>query len=339
MSKSFTFLRPSFTSSASSGPIHVANMRGLLSCLPLRHTRHSSHFPLRSNRGNERKKITLDTLNKLYKRGEPILALTAHDFPSGHVADMAGMEIVLVGDSLAMVAMGLEDTSEVLIEEMLVHCRSVSRAVKTAFTVGDLPMGSYEISPNQALTSAIRFIKEGRVKAVKLEGGQEMAPSVNKISAAGIPVLGHIGLTPQRVNSLGGFRVQGKSSECALKILHDALALQKAGCFAIVIEAVPAQVATLITKELSVPTIGIGAGSGCSGQIVVQVDMTGNFPPGRYVPKFVKTYCNVWGESLRGIETYREEAKSRKYPALEHTYPISEEELAIFEREIAKKRQ
>ncbi|POS84237.1 hypothetical protein EPUL_002351 [Erysiphe pulchra] len=236
------------------------------------------------------------------------MALTAHDFPSGHVADMAGIEIVLVGDSLAMVAMGLEDTSEVLIEEMLLHCRSVSRAVKTAFTVGDLPMGSYEISPNQALTSAIRLIKEGRVKAVKLEGGQEMAHS-------------------------------GKNSESALKILQDALALQKAGCFAIVIEAVPAQVATLITKELSVPTIGIGAGSGCSGQILVQVDMTGNFPPGRYVPKFVKTYCDVWGESLRGIETYREEVKSRKYPTLEHTYSISEEELAKFEKELAKIRR
>lgn len=199
-------------------------------------------------------------------------------------------------------------------------------------------MGSYEISPKQALNSAIRLVKEGRVKGVKLEGGLEMAPSVNKISTAGIPVLGHIGLTPQRQNHLGGFRVQGKTSGSALKILQDALALQKAGCFAIVIEAVPAQIATLITKELSIPTIGIGAGSGCSGQVLVQADMTGNFPPERNVPKFVKKYCDVWSESLKGIKKYREEAKSRNYPAYEHTYPISEEELIAFERELANKR-
>ena len=171
--------------------------------------------------------------------------------------------------------------------------------------VGDLPMGSYEIAPEQALESAIRMVKDGRVQAIKLEGGREMAQTISRITTAGIPVLGHIGLTPQRQNSLGGFRVQGKSTAGALKLLDDALALQEAGCFAVVLEAVPAEVATLVTKRLGIPTIGIGAGNGTSGQVLVQVDMTGNFPPGRFLPKFVKRYGDVWGESQRAIETYK----------------------------------
>jgi 3-methyl-2-oxobutanoate hydroxymethyltransferase len=193
-------------------------------------------------------------------------------------------------------------------------------------------MGSYEIAPEQALESAIRFIKEGRVQSIKLEGGKEMAPTIKKITTAGIPVLGHVGLTPQRQNALGGFRVQGKTWAGAVKVLEDALAVQKAGCFAVVLEAVPAEVATLITKELSIPTIGIGAGNGCSGQVLVQVDMTGNFPPGRFIPKFVKKYGDVWSESMRAIEAYKNETKSRAYPAPEHTYPIPETELAEFQR-------
>lgn len=193
-------------------------------------------------------------------------------------------------------------------------------------------MGTYEISPEQALESAIRVIKQGRVQGVKLEGGEEMAPTIKRITTAGIPVLGHVGLTPQRQNALGGFRVQGKTAQAAARLLKDALAVQEAGAFAMVVEAVPAPVAALITKKLKVPTIGIGAGNGCSGQVLVQVDMTGNFPPGRFLPKFVKRYGDVWGESLRAIETYRDEVKSRAYPAPEHTYPISDEELASFEK-------
>jgi len=193
-------------------------------------------------------------------------------------------------------------------------------------------MGSYEIAPEQALESAIRFIKEGRVQSIKLEGGAEMAPTIKKITSSGIPVLGHVGLTPQRQNALGGFRVQGKTAVGAMKVLEDALAVQEAGCYAVVLEAVPAEVATLITKKLSIPTIGIGAGNGCSGQVLVQIDMTGNFPPGRFLPKFVKKYGDVWGESLRAIEAYKEETKSRAYPALEHTYPIAKAELEEFVR-------
>ena len=171
-------------------------------------------------------------------------------------------------------------------------------------------MGCYEIAPEQALESAIRIVKEGRVQAIKLEGGRDFAPTIQRITKAGIPVLGHVGLTPQRQNALGGFRVQGKTTAGALQVLGDALAVQEAGAFAVVIEAVPAEVARLITQKLRIPTIGIGAGNGCSGQVLVQVDMTGNFPPGRFLPKFVKQYGNVWAESMKAIEAY----KSKPYP-------------------------
>ncbi|KUI52966.1 3-methyl-2-oxobutanoate hydroxymethyltransferase [Cytospora mali] len=281
-----------------------------------------------------RKKVTLGTLRSMHRKNEPITVITAHDFPSALVADVAGMDIILVGDSLAMVALGMEDTSEVLVEEMLLHCRSVARATKSAFTVGDLPMGSYEISPSQALETAIRFVKTGRVQGIKLEGGQEMAPTIQRITTAGIPVLGHIGLTPQRQNALGGFRVQAKTAAGAHRLLEDALAVQTAGAFAVVLEAVPAEVAALVTGRLSIPTIGIGAGNGCSGQVLVQIDMLGNSPPGRFLPKFVKRYGDVWTESLKAIEAYRDEVKSRVYPAPEHTYPISKDELEAFEKTV-----
>ncbi|KAH7135495.1 ketopantoate hydroxymethyltransferase-domain-containing protein [Dendryphion nanum] len=306
-------------------------------CLPVSQARWSSHSPLGAALVNSRKPVNINTLQTLFRKKEPITMMTAHDFPSAHVADHAGMDMILVGDSLAMVALGMEDTSEVLLEEMLLHCRSVARATKGAFTVGDLPMGSYEVSPEQALQSAIRVIKEGRVKSIKLEGGEEMAPTISKITTAGIPVLGHIGLTPQRQNALGGFRVQGKNTASALKVLKDALAVQEAGAFGIVLEAIPAEVATLITKKLRIPTIGIGAGNGCAGQVLVQIDMLGHFPPGRFLPKFVKKYGDVWGESLRAIEEYRTEVKSRAYPAPEHTYPMPQADFAEFERLVEAK--
>ncbi|KAJ5274946.1 hypothetical protein N7497_005557 [Penicillium chrysogenum] len=301
---------------------------------------YSSHSPMGSPATNTRKKVTIQTIQNLYKKNEPITVLTASDFPSGHVADTAGMEIVLVGDSLAMVAMGMEDTNEVTMDEMLLHCRSVNRAVKSAFTIADLPMGSYETTPEKALESAIRMVKEGGMKGIKLEGGAEMAPTIRKISQAGIPVMAHIGLTPQRQHSLGGFRVQGKSAAGAVKLLRDALAVQKAGAFIVIIEAVPPEIAEIVTRRLSVPTIGIGSGNGCSGQVLVQVDMLGNFPEGRFLPKFVKTYADVWGEARRGIEAYREEVKSRAFPSVEYTYPVSKEVLEEFEKvvdEVAEK--
>ncbi|KAF2642631.1 ketopantoate hydroxymethyltransferase [Massarina eburnea CBS 473.64] len=307
---------------------------------PTTQIRHSSHSPLGTPPASARKPVTIPTLNTLYRRSEPITMITAHDFPSAHVADHAGIDIVLVGDSLAMVALGMDDTSEVLMEEMLLHCRSVSRATKAAFTVGDLPMGSYEVAPEQALESAIRVVKEGRVKSVKLEGGKEMAGTISKITTAGIPVMAHIGLTPQRQNALGGFRVQGKSTASMEKLLEDAYAVQDAGAYAVVIEAVPAEVGALVTRQLSIPTIGIGAGNGCSGQVLVQIDMLGNFPPGRFLPKFVKQYGNVWTESMRAIQEYKKEVKSRTYPAPEHTYPMTmpKEEFSQFESLVREKR-
>ncbi|KAF2739700.1 hypothetical protein EJ04DRAFT_508559 [Polyplosphaeria fusca] len=307
---------------------------------PVAQVRWSSHSPLGASPTNARKPVTINTLQNLYRKDEPITMITAHDFPSAHVADHAGMDMILVGDSLAMVALGMEDTSEVLLDEMLLHCRSVARATKAAFTVGDLPMGSYEVAPEQALESAIRIIKEGRVKSVKLEGGREMAPTIAKITSAGIPVLAHIGLTPQRQNALGGFRVQGKNTSAALKLLDDALAVQEAGAFGVVLEAVPAEVASLVTKKLAIPTIGIGAGNGCSGQVLVQVDMSGSFPPGRFLPKFVKKYGDVWTESMNAITSYRTEVKSRAYPAQEHTYPMamSKEEFSELEQLVLQKR-
>ncbi|EAS35838.3 3-methyl-2-oxobutanoate hydroxymethyltransferase [Coccidioides immitis RS] len=294
--------------------------------------RQSSHSPMGAAPINPRKQVTVKTLQSLYKKNEPITMMTAHDFPSAHVAEAAGMEMILVGDSLAMVALGMADTSEIGLEEMILHCRSVSRAVTTAFTIGDMPMGSYEISPEQALQTAIRLVKEGRVQSVKLEGGSDMAPTIKRITQAGIPVVAHIGLTPQRQNALGGFRVQGKSTAEAIKFFHDALAVQDAGAFMVVLEAVPAEVASIVTKKLKIPTIGIGAGNGCSGQVLVQVDMVGNFPPGRFLPKFVKKYGDVWGESLRAIEQYRNEVKSREYPSKEFTYPSVKEDVEEFQK-------
>lgn len=296
-------------------------------------THQSSHSPLgASSTTATRKKVTLPTLTAMHSRREPIAMLTAHDFPSAHAADQAGMDVILVGDSLAMVALGMEDTSEVVLDDMILHCRSVMRGARAAFVVADLPMGSYEVSPEQALQSAIRLVKEGRVHAVKLEGGEEMTPQIRKITGAGIPVLAHVGLTPQRQNALGGFRVQGKSTAGAVKVLQDARAVQEAGAFGMVLEAVPAEVAGLVTSKLRIPTIGIGAGAGCSGQVLVQVDMLGYYPPGRFLPKFAKKFGDVWGEATRAIQAYKSEVKGGSYPAPEHTYPMPKDDVAEFER-------
>ncbi|KAJ5856160.1 uncharacterized protein N7529_010104 [Penicillium soppii] len=298
----------------------------------LSQTRHSSYSGPPKESGKARKKVTIQTLQNLYKKGEPIAMLTAHDFPSAHVADASGMDMVLVGDSLGMVALGLDNTTEVVMEEMILHCRSVVRGAKSAFIVGDLPMGSYEVSAEQAIESSLRLVKEGRVHGVKIEGGEELAPTIKRITQAGVPVVGHIGLTPQRQNALGGFRVQGKTKASAMKLLQDSIAMQEAGAFMLVLEAMPPEVASIITQKLRIPTIGIGAGNGCSGQVLVQVDMTGNFQPGRFVPKFVKKYADVWGEAAKGISLYRDEVKSRAFPSEEYTYPISREEVVEFEK-------
>lgn len=246
--------------------------------------------------------------------------LTAHNYPSALVAQAAGVDMILIGDSLAMVSLGMPDTSEVTLDEMIMHAKAVSRAVNRSFTVGDLPMGSYEISPEQALASSIRMIKEGRVQSIKLEGGAEMADSIYKITSAGIPVCAHIGLTPQRQHALGGFKVQGNTLDKALSLFRDAKAVEEAGAYAVVLECVPADIAEIVTNELNIPTIGIGAGNKTSGQVLVQIDMLGVRPPDSFMPKFVKQYGSVWSSNLAALQQYKEEVVSRSFPGPEHVY-------------------
>jgi len=289
--------------------------------LPLQQVRHSSHAPIApSVAAKGLKPVTLPSLQKQYADKKPITMLTAHNYPSALIAQEAGMDIILVGDSLAMVSLGMPDTSEVTIEEMIVHARAVSRAATRSFTVGDLPMGSYEISPKQALASAIRMVKEGRMQSVKLEGGVEMADTIHKITSSGIPVCAHVGLTPQRQHALGGFKVQGNTLAKALSLLKDAQAVQDAGAFAVVLECVPPDIAGEVTEALKIPTIGIGAGNKTSGQVLVQIDMLGTRPPDAFMPKFVKRYGDEWSSSLEALKQYRAEVSDRSYPAAEHCY-------------------
>ncbi|KAG0252011.1 hypothetical protein BG011_007269 [Mortierella polycephala] len=274
-----------------------------------------------------RSKVTLATLRKLYKRHEPITVMTAHDFPTGTLVDKAGIDMTLVGDSLAMVALGYTSTSQVTLDEMLHHCRAVARGTRSSFLVVDMPFGTYETNADQAINNAVRMIKEGKAEAVKLEGGKEMAPTISRLTQVGIPVLGHIGLTPQRQASLGGYKVQGKTMAKAKAMIDDALALQDAGCYAVVLEAVPEPVARHITDVLTIPTIGIGAGAGCSGQVLVLQDMLGLY--GR-VPRFCKTYRNLADEIVDALKEYSTDVKSGAFPAKEHCYPMPQEELNRF---------
>ncbi|KAK6371234.1 3-methyl-2-oxobutanoate hydroxymethyltransferase [Exophiala oligosperma] len=284
-------------------------------------TRWSSHAPSSpALLARGQKPVTIQTLQKMYADKSPITMLTAHNFPSALMAQEAGMDMVLVGDSLAMVSLGMPDTSEITLDEMIMSARAVSRAVNRSFTVGDLPMGSYEISPEQALASAIRMVKEGRMQSVKLEGGAEMAPQIKKITTAGISVCAHIGLTPQRQHALGGFRVQGNTPGKAMALYEDAKAVQDAGAFMLVLECVPPDVAEEVTNALVIPTIGIGAGNKTSGQVLVQIDMLGVRPPDSFMPKFVKRYGSVWDAGVAAIRQYKDEVTDRSYPTAPYVY-------------------
>ena len=298
-------------------------------------TRHSSHSP--SNPallGKGQKPITIQTLQKMHTDKVPITMLTAHNYPSALLAQEAGMDMILVGDSLAMVSLGMPDTSEVTLDEMIIHARAVSRAANRSFTIGDLPMGSYEIGKEQALGSAIRMVKEGRMQSVKLEGGEEMASTIHKITSAGIPLCAHIGLTPQRQHALGGFRVQGNTLDKAMRLLKDAKAVEEAGAFAVVLECVPPDIAGEITTELKIPTIGIGAGNKTSGQVLVQIDMLGVRPPDSFMPKFVKKYGTFWEANLVAVQQYKKEVTDRSYPAPEHWYKSDPKVLQAFQDSI-----
>ena len=327
--------RPRIAQSILSTQVIVS--RPLLGQRPVRssrysHIRHSSHAPAPSPSSLPvgAKPVTIQTIRDLHRKNIPLTMLTAHDFPSAFLASAAGMEIILVGDSLAMVSLGMPDTSELTLDEMILHARAVSRAATRSFTIGDLPMGCYEVSPEQALQSAIRMVKEGRMQSVKLEGGMAFADTIKKITSAGISVCGHIGLTPQRQHALGGFRVQGKTASAAEKLLMDARAVQDAGAFAVVLECVPPEIASIITSKLNIPTVGIGAGNGCSGQVLVQMDMLGCRPEGSFLPKFVKRYGDMWERSLAAIEQYRDEVKSRTYPADQHNYGVDKAVVEAF---------
>jgi len=273
----------------------------------------------------DRKKITITDLQTKKREGRKITMLTAYDYPMARLVDEAGIDAVLVGDSLGMVVLGYDSTVPVTMEEMIHHAKAARRGTKYAFLIGDMPFGSYQISKEEAIRNAARFMKEAGCEAVKLEGGYEAAEATKAIVEAGIPVLGHIGLTPQTMSKLGGFKVQGKDAEAAKKLIDEALMLEKAGCFAVVLECVPDLVAKMITGKIKIPTISCGAGKYCDGQVLVTNDMVGLFD--RFTPKFVKKYADLSHHILEGFKKYKDEVERGVFPDQSHSFTIKEDEL------------
>ena len=279
-----------------------------------------------------RERFTLPELAAMKPRSERIVMVTAYDAPGARLADEAGIELILVGDSAAMVVLGHDSTVPATVDEMIVLTRAARRGAQRALLIADMPFGSFQVSDAGAVTNAVRFVKEAEADAVKLEGGGPTLSRVRAIVGAGIPVMGHIGLTPQSATMLGGYKAQGRTAAKARGLLADATALQDAGCFAIVLEAVPAAVATRITQTLRIPTIGIGAGPGCDGQVLVWHDLLG-ITEGR-APRFVKRYGRVAQAIREALTAYAADVRSGAFPAEEHTYGIPAEELALFESEL-----
>jgi 3-methyl-2-oxobutanoate hydroxymethyltransferase len=268
--------------------------------------------------------------NVLAAKGDRKLTmLTAYDYAAARLAEASGVDMLLVGDSLAMVVLGHEDTLSVTMEEMLHHVRAVSRGADQALVVADMPFMSYQVSVAEAVANAGRFLKEGRAGAVKLEGGREVVPQIRAMVAAGIPVLGHVGLTPQHVAALGGFKVQSKTTQAAARLLEDALALAEAGCFGVVLECIPAPVAAVVTKALSVPTIGIGAGPQCDGQVLVFHDVLGLYE--RFRPKFVKQYAELGKLAVEALTQYVDAVRNSDFPGPEHSFSMDPDALAAFQ--------
>ncbi len=266
---------------------------------------------------------TVSTMRQQKADGDKITMLTAYDYSTAKLMDETGVNAILVGDSLGMVMLGYEDTLSVTMEDMIHHTAAVARGAENALVVGDMPFMSYQTSVYDAVVNAGRLMKEGRCHAVKLEGGAAVCPQIKAITEASVPVMAHIGLTPQSVNAFGGFKVQGKSEEDARRLIEEAKAVEKAGAFAVVLECVPAKLAALITESISIPTIGIGAGAGCDGQVLVYQDMLALFSD--FKPKFVKHFANA-GEVMRqGFAEYIREVKAGTFPAEEHTFKISDE--------------
>ena len=265
-------------------------------------------------------KNTVATFKKAKETGEKITMLTAYDYSTARLMDEAGVNSILVGDSLGNVMLGYENTLSVTMEDMIHHIKAVKRGVKNALIVGDMPFMSYQVSTEQAVENAGRLIKEGGADVVKLEGGADVCDQIKAIVKATIPVCAHLGLTPQSINAFGGFKVQGKSIEAAQKLIDDALAVEEAGAFAVVIEGVPAEIAAIITEKLSIPTIGIGAGAGCDGQVLIYQDMLAMFSD--FTPKFVKKYAEVGQIMSNAFKTFIKEVKDGTFPQKEHTYKI-----------------
>jgi 3-methyl-2-oxobutanoate hydroxymethyltransferase len=274
-------------------------------------------------------KLPLTELAELKRRGQKLAMVTAYDFPSGRIADEAGVELILVGDSAGMVVLGNESTVPITMEELLMLTRAVVRGAKRPLVVSDMPFGSFQASDEAAVENAVRFVKEAGADAVKLEGAGPTLSRVQAIVGAGVPVMGHVGLTPQSATMLGGFKAQGRTAEKAERLYEDALALEAAGCFAIVLEAVPAPVAARVTEALEVPTIGIGAGADCDGQVLVWHDLLGLYA-GK-APRFVKRYADLAAEAKNALEAYVDDVRERRFPEEQHTYAIPEDELAAFE--------
>lgn len=268
-------------------------------------------------------KNTVSTFQEAKQKGEKLTMLTAYDYSTAKLIDAAGVNSILVGDSLGNVILGYEDTISVTMEDMIHHGAAVARGAANALVVVDMPFMSYQTSVYDAVVNAGRLMKEGRANAVKLEGGAEVAPQIKAITEAGIPVMAHIGLTPQHINAFGGFKVQGKNEAAARKLLEDAEAIQAAGAFAVVLECVPAKLAKLVTEKLSIPTIGIGAGSDTDGQVLVYQDMLGMFSD--YIPKFVKHFAKVGDVMVQAFQDYIKEVQEGVYPAPEHTFQIDDE--------------
>jgi 3-methyl-2-oxobutanoate hydroxymethyltransferase len=279
-----------------------------------------------------RKKITVQTLRQKKARREPISMLTAYDYPTALAIDQAGIDVILVGDSLGMVVLGYQNTLPVTMGDMLHHCKAVARGAQYALLVGDMPFMSYQASVAEAVRNAGRFLQQAGMDAVKLEGGRERLDAIAAILAAGIPVMGHLGLTPQSVNQLGGFRPQGRDALAARRLLEDALLLQDAGCFSLVLESVPARLGRIISERLEIPTIGIGAGDGCDGQVLVTHDLLGLFE--RFTPRFVKKYADLHGEMGRAFSEYKAEVEAGAFPAQEHSIEMPDEDWGSFLAEL-----
>ena len=271
-------------------------------------------------------RITINQIKEMKQRGEKITMLTAYDYSTAKIVDEAGIPLILVGDSLGMVVLGYESTIPVTMEEMLHHTKAVVRGTKQAMVIGDMPFMTYHVSVDDALYNAASFIQEGGAQAVKLEGGVTVAEKVSRIVECGMPVMGHIGLTPQSIHQLGGFKIQGKTPEAAARLLEDAQSLEQAGAFAIVLETVPSQVAKIITAKISIPTIGIGAGMDCDGQVQVINDILGSFAD--FVPKHAKQYAKLTDIISKAVTEYHNEVKAGSFPTEKQSYSIDESQLA-----------